>query len=152
MSEVLEQTCSLLPYAYRETRSPSRHNPLPPQVIVAALASAAIAFTPAPATLQGDLDAAAAYWQQATPVGCSTETASLAILPSRVLGEATIPDPSQSGPCEMSIRRGLTPHLRCMTVVHEFGHWLGYEHSKNRRSPMFPIIDRGAVVPQCGHP
>jgi hypothetical protein len=118
-------------------------------MIVAALASAAIAFTPAPTTLQGDLDAAAAYWQ-ATPAGCSTEAVSLERMPGRVLGRATIPIPGQSTPCVMSIRPGLTPHLQCMTVVHEFGHWLGYEHSKNRRNPMFPVIDRGALVPQCG--
>jgi hypothetical protein len=122
-------------------------------IVAAALASAAITLAaPAPATLQGDLHAAAAYWHQNTPARCSTEAASYAKLPGLVLGEANIPDPAESGPCVMTIERGLTRRLRCLTVVHEFGHWLGFHHSKNDRSPMFPIIDRGAVIPECEHP
>ena len=118
-------------------------------ILAAALASATVALAgPAPATLQGDLDAAAAYWQSA-PAGCSTEALSYAQLPGGVLGEATIPDPAESGPCLMTIKPGLPRRLRCMTVVHEYGHWLGLPHSKDKRSPMFPIIDRGAVVPEC---
>ena len=62
----------------------------------AVIASAAISLAgPAPATLQGDLTAAAAYWHQNTPVRCSTEAVSYTELPRRVLGEATIPDPAQ---------------------------------------------------------
>jgi hypothetical protein len=119
-------------------------------IIAAALASAAVSLAgPAPATLQGDLTAAAAYWQQSTPPGCSTETAGYAKLPGLVLGEATIPDPTESGPCEMTIERGLSPRLRCLTVVHEYGHWLGLHHSRSRLSPMYPIIGKGAVVPEC---
>jgi Matrixin len=120
-------------------------------VIVAALASAAIsAAAPAPATLHGDLDAAAAYWQQSTPVRCSTEKAVNGKLPGLVLGEATFPDTSESfGPCGMTIERGLSRRLQCLTVVHEYGHWLGLHHSKSRLSPMYPIIGIGAVVPEC---
>ena len=103
-------------------------------MIAAALASAAVALAgPAPATLQGDLDAAAAHWQQSVPVGCSTEALSYAPLSGRLLGEATIPDPAQSGPCVMTIKPGLSRRLRCMTVVHEYGHWLGYGESGVRR-------------------
>jgi Matrixin len=121
-------------------------------IVAAALASAAVSIAaPAPATLHGDLAAAAAYWQQSTPARCSTEVATYAKLPGLVLGEATIPDPARSGPCEMTIERGLSNRLRCLTVVHEYGHWLGFHHSKNDRSPMFPIIDRGAVIPECEH-
>lgn len=120
-------------------------------MVAAVLASAAVSLAgPAPATLHGDFEAAAAYWQQSTPARCSTEAVSFSKLPGAVLGEATIPDPAQSGPCEMTIERGLSRYLRCMTVVHEFGHWLGFHHSQNRRSPMYPIIASGAVVPECG--
>lgn len=125
-------------------------------MIATALASAAIGLSslagPAPATLQGDLDAAAAHWQQSAPVGCTTQALSYAQLPGRVFGEATIPDVAQSGPCEMSVRPGLSRRLRCMTVVHEYGHWLGLHHSKDTRSPMFPVVDRGPVVPECERP
>ncbi len=120
-------------------------------IAAAVLASAAVSMGgTAPATLPGDFEAAAAYWQQNTPARCSTKMVSYAKLPGRVLGEATIPDPAQSGPCEMTIERGLSRYLRCMTVVHEFGHWLGFHHSANKRSPMYPIVDSGAVVPECG--
>jgi hypothetical protein len=123
----------------------------PPLIAAAAIASAALSLTaPAPATLQGDLDAAAAYWHQNAPARCSTEAVAYAKLPGLMLGEATVPDPAESGPCEMTIELGLSGRLRCMTVVHEYGHWLGLEHSKNRLSPMYPVIDRGAMVPQCG--
>jgi hypothetical protein len=122
-------------------------------ILAAALATVAVSLAgPAPATLNGDLEAAAAYWHQNTPVRCSTEAVSYTELPHRVLGEATIPDPAQSGPCVMDIEPGLSRRLRCLTVVHEFGHWLGFHHSKNRRSPMFPIIGQGAIVPQCERP
>ena len=120
----------------------------------AVIASAAVSLAgPAPATLHGDLDAAAAYWHQNAPASCSTEAATYAKLPGLVLGQTTIPDPAApSGPCEMIIERGLSKRLRCMTVVHEFGHWLGLHHSKSKLSPMYPVIDDGAIVPQCEHP
>jgi Matrixin len=120
-------------------------------IIAAAIASAAVSLAaPAPATLPGDLDAAAAYWHQSVPARCSTETVGYAKLPNRELGEATVPAPTTSEPCAMTIEPGLSKRLRCMTVVHEYGHWLGLEHSKNRLSPMYPVIDDGAIVPECG--
>lgn len=122
-------------------------------IIATALASAAVAFAgpaAAPATLQGDFDAAAAYWQ-AAPVGCSTESVTSGRMPARVLGEATIPDPVESGPCEMKISRGMSPRMRCLVVVHEYGHWLGHHHSRDRQDPMFPVVGPRMVVPQCEH-
>ena len=119
-------------------------------IAAAAIASAALSFTsPAPATLHGDLDAAAAYWGQSVPAQCSSEAAAYGKLPGLVLGQTKIPDPTATEPCEMTIERGLTKRLRCLTVVHEYGHWLGLGHSKSRRSPMYPVIGDGAVVPAC---
>jgi hypothetical protein len=144
MGAVLEHLCSTV-----------RHGPQRKQAMIAATAIAAAAVSlaaPAPASLPGDLDAAAAYWHQNTPPRCSTAAVGFGRLPSPMLGQATVPDPAQSGPCQMTIELGLSNRLRCMTVVHEYGHWLGLEHSKNRLSPMFPVIDRGAVVPECGRP
>ncbi len=121
-------------------------------IAAVAVASAALSLAaPAPATLHEDLDAAAAYWHQSVPARCSAEAVTFAKLPGLVLGQATIPDPAESGPCEMIIERGLSNRLRCLTVVHEYGHWLGLHHSKSRLSPMYPVIDDGAIVPECEH-
>jgi hypothetical protein len=123
-------------------------------ILAAALASAAVALAgpaPAPATLQGDLDAAAAYWQ-AAPALCSTE--SMTSIPSRgrVLGEGTVPDPTLSGPCVMEISTGMNRRLRCLVVVHEYGHWLGHGHSPDRHNVMFPVVNpKDLVVPECEH-
>ena len=119
-------------------------------IFAAALASTVIALSgPAPATLQGDLGAAATYWQQAVPARCSTGSVSSTRLPHHVLGEATIPDPVQSGPCEMKINRGMTRRMRCLVVVHEYGHWLGLHHSADRHNAMFPVIGPSMRVPEC---
>lgn len=124
-------------------------------LIAAAVIAAAFSLTAsaaAAATLGTDLDAAASFWHQNAAAHCSTEAVGYGELPGRELGQATVSDPAVSGPCEMTIELGLSKRLRCMTVVHEYGHWLGLEHSKNRRSPMYPVIDRGAIVPECGRP
>jgi Matrixin len=122
-------------------------------ILATALASAAIAFAgpaPAPSTLQGDLDAAAAYWQQAVPAQCSSETvSSVAKLPGRVLAEATLSQPDLSGPCTMEVTRGMTHRLRCLVVVHEYGHWLGLGHSADRHDVMFPVINPNLALPEC---
>jgi len=120
-------------------------------ILATALASAALVVAgpaPAPATLQGDLDAAAAYWK-AAPARCSTESVFMGRTPPHVLGEATLPEAVASEPCEMKISRGMSPRLRCLVVVHEYGHWLGYHHSRDRHNPMFPLMDRGMIVPPC---
>jgi hypothetical protein len=123
-------------------------------ILAAALASATIALSGpavAPPTVQADLGAAAAYWQQPIPPQCtSTTVSSVTTLPSRVLGEATESEPNVVGPCTMVIARGMDPRLRCLVVAHEYGHWLGFAHSADRHNPMFPVIDPTMVVlPQC---
>jgi hypothetical protein len=122
-------------------------------ILAAALASAALSFAapaPAPATMEGDFAAAATYWQGAAPAGCSSQTvSSVPKLAGRVLGEATLGDPSQNGPCTMEISRGMTHRMRCLVVVHEFGHWLGHGHSSDRKDVMFPVINPSMVVPEC---
>ncbi len=123
-------------------------------ILATALASVAVAFggaASAPATLHGDFDAAAAFWG-AGPTHCSTESVSAGKMPRRVLGEATIPDPAASGPCVMKISRGLSHRMRCLVVVHEYGHWLGHHHSSDRNDPMFPVVNPRMVVPQCEKP
>jgi hypothetical protein len=123
-------------------------------IIASVLASAAVVLTgpaAAPATLQGDLDAAAAYWQ-AAPVRCSTQSVFVGRTPPHTMGEATLPGAAGSEPCEMKISRGLSPRLRCLVVVHEYGHWLGHYHSRDRHDPMFPRMDPQMVLPQCEHP
>ena len=125
-------------------------------ILATALASAALAFAgpavapaPAPATVQGDFAAAASYFDQDTPIDCSTESVSSATLPGRELGEATVP--SEIEPCIMKISRGMTHRLRCLVVVHEYGHWLGLHHSSDRRNVMFPVIRPDLHVPACEH-
>jgi hypothetical protein len=123
-------------------------------MLATVLASVAVAIAgpaAAPATLPGDFEAAAAYWG-AAPAHCSTESVSAGRLPHRVLGEATIPDPAVSGPCVMKISRGMTHRMRCLVVVHEYGHWLGRHHSSDRKDPMFPVVSPRMVVPQCERP
>jgi hypothetical protein len=114
-----------------------------------ALAGPAVAPAPAPATVQGDFAAAASYFDQAAPIDCSTESVSSAPLPGRELGEATVP--SQLEPCVMRIKRGMPHRLRCLVVVHEYGHWLGLHHSSDRGNVMFPVIRTDLVLPACEH-
>lgn len=123
-------------------------------ILATALASAALAFGGAgvaPATVQGDFDAAGAYWAS-TPDRCSTQSVATVKMPRGLLGEATIPDPAVSGPCEMKINRGMSKRMRCLVVVHEYGHWLGHHHTSDRTDPMFPVVNPRMVVPQCEKP
>jgi hypothetical protein len=121
-------------------------------ILATALAGAAMVLSgpaAAPATVQGDLDAAAAYWQ-AAPAHCSTESVTSMPLRGRVLGDGTVPDPTQSGPCVMEISTGMSRRLRCLVVVHEYGHWLGLGHSPDRHNVMFPVVKpQNLVVPEC---
>lgn len=92
------------------------------------------------------------YWGGATPaLGCATEAIEwdIPILSSPdTLGEATQPTHPGTA-CIMRIRAGLDVVTMCYVVVHEYGHWLGYSHSDDPYSVMYPYIRQRASVPGC---
>lgn len=39
--------------------------------------------------------------------------------------------------------------LRCRIAVHEYGHWLGLNHSKDITNPMYPTVTFTPIIPGC---
>lgn len=99
-----------------------------------------------------ELRIAAEYWGVATPPLCgSTAVEFDAALPANVYGIATVP--AQPGTvCRMQIAARAvigTLYAQCLTVVHEFGHWLGLGHSADVSSPMAAELNPTIRVRGC---
>ena len=98
-------------------------------------------FTP---ELEADY-AYAEQWWGAAPSGCSTVTREVlpdAVMPGRS-GQATQPIPgAASVPCILDIAEGAlaVPCFRREVVLHEYGHLLGYSHSADPASVMYPEV------------
>jgi len=92
-------------------------------------------FTPA---LEADYAFAAAWWG-ATPTGCSSVTREMVPWAQiEANGQATQPSPwAAPAPCVFVIAEDLAPPcLERETVLHEYGHLLGYSHNEEPASIM----------------
>lgn len=123
---------------------------------VVGLAVSAPVATAAPFTPQLDLDYAVAveYWGHA-PEACATITAEVTPEEPNVAGRATEPEPGaapRSVSCALWVGRYYAnPELAeeaCKLMIHEVGHLLGYSHSDDPASPMYPSLDY-ATPPVC---
>lgn len=99
-------------------------------------------FTP---QMQYAYELAVNHWGT-EPTGCTSidfEIVDDDTMPDRE-GEATQPQPGQHIPCHMYIRRYLAqPRMfirMCAVVRHEVGHLLGFGHSEDPRSVMYPYV------------
>lgn len=54
--------------------------------------------------------------------------------------------------CRITIIRGLSWQQFCVVVVHEYGHALGHQHSRDPRSVMFPHTSALNAPQVCRHP
>lgn len=100
-----------------------------------------------PITVQEDLAAAAAYWEQTPPLCISEEVAEGIPRTPDAWGEGT--QPIRPAHCIMVVDAEVPEPYRCRVVVHEYGHWLGYGHSADEDSPMAPVVSLKPVIPQC---
>lgn len=91
------------------------------------------------------------YWGT-TPGGCSSYEVNLVDdLDGGAVGRATQPGPDERLNCTMRVARSLNPELKCAVVVHEYGHWLGLDHSADQESVMYVGGQDDHATPQlCG--
>jgi len=103
-------------------------------------------FGPAEEAAYGE---AVAWWGQ-SPTLCGEVVKSVSAPIQEAAGEATQPVESQPV-CYLTISPGIvsSPGVLCLVMRHEVGHLLGYGHSTDPASVMFPDSDDLSIVPAC---
>lgn len=106
-----------------------------------------------PAALRPSLEAAQTYWGVEYPSHCSSARMLYGLPLSEEDAEVAATATLTQGPeeaCEMTISPALSPEAQCRVVVHEFGHWRGFDHSTNPADVMYEGGPWWATVPECG--